>query len=168
MGPEHRGMYIWLSTASYSLKVSFSSYLKQNKWVAHKIFSRKTNSNLSTISWPSFTSLVCLFVITFFSSKTIWLGKTRDSFFVKSNDQAKDLWRIGRNTPNYYFPLMGYSDLPNNHAASFILFQNFRYLHTYLVLFGSYEYILHKYINPLLFYIHFRPFLQMSLIKLTV
>ena len=30
-------------------------------------------------------------------------------------------------------------------------------------LFGSYEYI-----KPLLFYIHFRPFLQMSLIKLTV
>ena len=29
MGPEHRGMYIWLSTASYSLKVSFSSYLKR-------------------------------------------------------------------------------------------------------------------------------------------
>ena len=29
---------------------------------------------------------------------------------------------------------MGYSDLPNDHAASFILFQNVRYLHTYLVL----------------------------------
>ena len=62
MGPEHRGMYIWLSTASYSLKVSFSSYLKRNKWVAHQIFSRKTNFNLSTVSWPSFTSLVSLFV----------------------------------------------------------------------------------------------------------
>ena len=29
--PEHRGMYIWLSTASYNLKVSFSSYLKRKK-----------------------------------------------------------------------------------------------------------------------------------------